>query len=438
MLGFGLLPGHWMADPLLPVAAIADATPPVPEHAPGSIHAALLQFHGLVGPIFKGSQAKYGKFADLSTVLEAITPPLLQAGLVLTQTLTPSEDDGGQRLITTLTHAGSSQQLSSTVPIPCLDQLLARHHQLRLEVLQRHPLDLDLAANAQLPLALPRLPLGPPLATAPAENPTDPEISAAVAAQQSAQLQRPPGLRLDDQLKAIGGLLALLGLNSNPLHAIGGVVTYLRRYAILSLLCLATEDGDGSEQPATAAGNSGNSIGAGQITRPQPAQTPAAPAAAQATSRSRRSRSSSSSTSAPSATTTGASSPAAAGPSADAQAPAAAVLQAAEQAPAAPAAALAEPTSAALAQPAQIEVENPAAAAAPAAASQLTPAEIQQLITEIRTLPNEKVSQLVETFRQHFQLPTGVLISDYLGNHEHLSYCRSFIAAHRGPAAVAA
>lgn len=424
-----------MADSLLPVPASTAAAPPVPEHAPGSIHAALLQFHGLVGPIFKGGQAKYGKFADLSTVLEAITPPLLQAGLVLTQTLIPSEDDGGQRLITTLTHAGSSQQLSSTVPIPCLEQLLARHHQLRLEVLQLHPLDLDLAAHAQVPLVLPRLPLGQPLATAPAENPTDPEISAAGAAQQSAQLERPPGLRLDDQLKAIGGLLALLGLNSNPLHAIGGVVTYLRRYAILSLLCLATEDGDGSEQPATAAGNgsSGNSIGAGQITRPQPAQTPAAPVAAQATSRSRRSRSSSSSsTSAPSATTTGASSPAAAGPSAVAQAPAAAASQAAEQAPATPAAALAEPTSAALAQPAQLEVENPAAS------NQLTPAEIQQLITEIRTLPNEKVSQLVESFRQHFQLPTGVLISDYLGSHEHLGFCRSFIAAHRGPAAVAA
>ena len=73
-----------MADSLLPVAAITDAAPPVPEHAPGSIHTALLQFHSLVGPIFKGSQAKYGKFADLSTVLEAITPPLLQAGLVLT------------------------------------------------------------------------------------------------------------------------------------------------------------------------------------------------------------------------------------------------------------------------------------------------------------------------------------------------------------------
>ena len=83
-------------------------------------------------------------------------------------------------------------------------------------------------------------------------------------------------------------------------------------------------------------------------------------------------------------------------------------------------------------------VTGSAAAAAPAAANQLTPAEIQQLITEIRTLPNEKVSQLVESFRQHFQLPTGVLISDYLSNQEHLSYCRSFIAEHRQPAAVAA
>ena len=416
MLGFRLLLGPWMADSLLPVAAITDAAPSLPEHATCSIHAALLQFHSLVGPIFRGSQAKYGKFADLSTVLEAITPPLLQAGLVLTQTLTPSEDDGGQRLITTLTHAGSSQQLSSSVPIPCLDQLLARHHQLRLEVLQRHPLDLDLAAHAQLPLGLPLL----------TQQLSGAAVADALAAPVAAapMPQRPPGLRLDDQLKAIGG-----------------VVTYLRRYAILSLLCLATEDGDGSEQPATAAGNSNgssNSIGADQITRHQPAQMPAAAAAAQATSRSRRSRSSSSSTSAPSATTTSASNPAAAGPSAVAQAPAAAVLQAAEQAPATPAAALAEPTSAALAQPAQPEVENPAAAAAPAASNQLTPAEIQQLITEIRTLPNEKVSQLVESFRQHFQLPTGVLISDYLGNHEHLSYCRSFIAEHRQPAAVAA
>jgi hypothetical protein len=407
-----------MADLLLPVAASTAAAPPVPEHATGSIHAALLQFHSLVGPIFKGSQAKYGKFADLSTVLEAITPPLLQAGLVLTQTLTPSEDDGGQRLITTLTHAGSSQQLSSSVPIPCLDQLLARHHQLRLEVLQRHPLDLDLAANAQLPLALPRLPLGQPLATAPAENPTDPEISAAGAAQQSAQLQRPPGLRLDDQLKAIGGLLALLGLNSNPLHAIGGVVTYLRRYAILSLLCLATEDGDGSEQAATA-----NSASAGQHHRPQPAQMPAAAAAAApASSRSRSRRSSTT------ATPASASSPTAA-PAAE---------QAAPLAPPLAAAVAAEAASSPAAQPVLAELENTAATAVTPAASQLSPAEIQQLIAEIRTLPNEKVSQLVETFRQHFQLPTGVLISDYLSNQEHLSYCRSFIAEHRQPAAVAA
>jgi hypothetical protein len=404
-----------MADPLLPVAAIADATPPVPEHAPCSIHIALLQFHSLVGPIFKGSQAKYGKFADLSTVLEAITPPLLQAGLVLTQTLTPSQEDGAQQLITTLTHAGSSQQLSSTVPIPCLDQLLARHHQLRLEVLQRHPLDLDLAANAQLPLGLPLL--TQQLSGAAAAD----ALAAPVAA--APMPQRPPGLRLDDQLKAIGGLLALLGLNNNPLHAIGGVVTYLRRYAILSLLCLATEDGDGSEQAATATASGNNSAGAGQHHRPQPAQMPAA-AAAPASGRSRSRRSSTA------ATPASASSPTAA-PAAE---------QAASLAPPLAAALAAEAASSPgpAAQPVLAELENPAAAAAPAAANQLTPAEIQQLITEIRTLPNEKVSQLVETFRQHFQLPTGVLISDYLSNQEHLSYCRSFIAEHRQPAAVAA
>ena len=404
-----------MADPLLPVAAIADATPPVPEHAPCSIHIALLQFHSLVGPIFKGSQAKYGKFADLSTVLEAITPPLLQAGLVLTQTLTPSQEDGAQQLITTLTHAGSSQQLSSTVPIPCLDQLLARHHQLRLEVLQRHPLDLDLAANAQLPLGLPLL--TQQLSGAAAAD----ALAAPVAA--APMPQRPPGLRLDDQLKAIGGLLALLGLNNNPLHAIGGVVTYLRRYAILSLLCLATEDGDGSEQAATATASGNNSAGAGQHHRPQPAQMPAA-AAAPASGRSRSRRSSTA------ATPASVSSPTAA-PAAE---------QAASLAPPLAAALAAEAASSPgpAAQPVLAELENPAAAAAPAAANQLTPAEIQQLITEIRTLPNEKVSQLVETFRQHFQLPTGVLISDYLSNQEHLGFCRSFIAAHRGPAAVAA
>ena len=404
-----------MADPLLPVAAIADATPPVPEHAPCSIHIALLQFHSLVGPIFKGSQAKYGKFADLSTVLEAITPPLLQAGLVLTQTLTPSQEDGAQQLITTLTHAGSSQQLSSTVPIPCLDQLLARHHQLRLEVLQRHPLDLDLAANAQLPLGLPLL--TQQLSGAAAAD----ALAAPVAA--APMPQRPPGLRLDDQLKAIGGLLALLGLNNNPLHAIGGVVTYLRRYAILSLLCLATEDGDGSEQAATATASGNNSAGAGQHHRPQPAQMPAA-AAAPASGRSRSRRSSTA------ATPASASSPTAA-PAAE---------QAASLAPPLAAALAAEAASSPgpAAQPVLAELENPGAAAAPAAANQLTPAEIQQLITEIRTLPNEKVSQLVETFRQHFQLPTGVLISDYLSNQEHLSYCRSFIAEHRQPAAVAA
>jgi hypothetical protein len=419
-----------LSDP----AATASPSPlpaPEPEHATGSIHTALLQFHRQVGPIFKGSQAKYGKFADLSTVLEAITPPLLEAGLVLTQTITPSEDDGGQLLITTLTHAASGQQLCSRLPIPCLDQLLARHHQLRLEVLQRHPLDLNLAANAQLPLTLPRLPQ-PAAGAAAAENASPPEATAfPLPAAQSAPPQRPPGLRLDDQLKGIGGLLALLGLNSNPLHAIGGVVTYLRRYAILSLLCLATEDGDGAE-PAASSGSTGSA----QAARPQPAPSPSpSPATATApatTSRSRRSRSSSSSTSGSNGTSSASAAAAGADPPAPALAPA---PTAAEQG---------SPVRAAAPQPASPKPDSPQAEAATATAAtaastnQLTPAEIQQLIAEIRTLPNEKVAQLVESFRQHFQLPAGVLISDYLSSHEHLGFCRSFIAAHRQPAGVAA
>ena len=421
-----------LSDPAATAAASPLPEPlPEPEHATGSIHTALLQFHRQVGPIFKGSQAKYGKFADLSTVLEAITPPLLEAGLVLTQTITPSEDDGGQLLITTLTHAASGQQLCSRLPIPCLDQLLARHHQLRLEVLQRHPLDLDLAANAQLPLTLPRLPQ-PAAGAAAAENASPPEATAfPLPAAQSAPPQRPPGLRLDDQLKGIGGLLALLGLNSNPLHAIGGVVTYLRRYAILSLLCLATEDGDGAE-PAASSGSTGSA----QAARPQPAPSPSpSPATATApatTSRSRRSRSSSSSTSGSNGTSSASAAAAGADPPAPALAPA---PTAAEQG---------SPVRAAAPQPASPKPDSPQAEAATATAAtaastnQLTPAEIQQLIADIRTLPNEKVAQLVESFRQHFQLPAGVLISDYLSSHEHLGFCRSFIAAHRQPAGVAA
>ena len=56
---------------------------------PASLPLALLAFHRHVGPIRKQSEAKYGAFADLRTVLETITPSLLDQGLVLTQTLEP-------------------------------------------------------------------------------------------------------------------------------------------------------------------------------------------------------------------------------------------------------------------------------------------------------------------------------------------------------------
>lgn len=90
---------------------------------------------------------QHSKFADLRTVLATITPPLLEQGLVLTQTLE------GQDLITTLRHVGG-ESIESRCPL----------------------------------------------------------------------------------IEASG---------KNALHMWGAAVTYQRRYAIQSLLCLAAEDDDG-------------------------------------------------------------------------------------------------------------------------------------------------------------------------------------------------
>ena len=75
-------------------APAAEATPgsPGPGAYPATLALALLAFHRHVGPIFKGTEAKYGKFADLHAVLEVVTTPLLDQGLLLTQTL---EEKGG-------------------------------------------------------------------------------------------------------------------------------------------------------------------------------------------------------------------------------------------------------------------------------------------------------------------------------------------------------
>ena len=112
---------------------------------PASLPLALLAFHRHVGPIRKQSEAKYGAFADLRTVLETITPSLLDQGLVLTQTLEPGAE-GSCLLHTTLSHAPSGERISSSCPIPTLEGLLEWVHALRSQVLQHFPLDLPLAA----------------------------------------------------------------------------------------------------------------------------------------------------------------------------------------------------------------------------------------------------------------------------------------------------
>ena len=77
---------------------------------------ALAGFHAEVGPILKQSSAQYGKYADLATVLAAVSPVLSKHGLVVTQTFSPFE--GGCTLLrTTLLHA-SGESVTSDLPMP--------------------------------------------------------------------------------------------------------------------------------------------------------------------------------------------------------------------------------------------------------------------------------------------------------------------------------
>lgn len=77
---------------------------------------ALAGFHAEVGRILKQSSAQYGKYADLATVLAAVSPVLSKHGLVVTQTFSPFE--GGCTLLrTTLLHA-SGESVTSDLPMP--------------------------------------------------------------------------------------------------------------------------------------------------------------------------------------------------------------------------------------------------------------------------------------------------------------------------------
>ena len=71
---------------------------------------ALIKFHQNVGPIRELSEAQYGQYANLQTVLAAITPKLYEQGLVISQTF------AGDTLITTLMHI-SGEHFKSETPL---------------------------------------------------------------------------------------------------------------------------------------------------------------------------------------------------------------------------------------------------------------------------------------------------------------------------------
>jgi hypothetical protein len=396
---------------------------------PPTLAMALLAFHRNVGPIRKESQAKYGAFADLRTVLETITPPLLDEGLVLTQCMDAAADDGrgaGASLLRTeLTHAPTGEQIRSTCLIPSLQSLLDRVHQLRGEVLQRYPLDLQLAAIGALP------PVLPPRNVAPQGAPSGETL----ASELPPPAPRQPGLRIEDQLKGLHTLLGQLGTTVNPLHTLGGTITYLRRYQILGLLCLAPADDDGAFDrygPASALQSAPHGAtlqsaphGATLQSAPGGATSAAQQAPPPAASRSPRApRSSRSKQETPRAhPTPPPSAPGAADqPSAPGGADAPSAPSGADL-PSAPSGAdLSGAPSGATPQAAQ----PPAQPSPPpdAAQQELTPAEVQQLIGLIRTLPTDRVAALAQSFRDQYGLQPSQLVSDYIKTATHAAFIR--------------
>lgn len=77
---------------------------------------ALCGFYKDVAVIHKDAKAQYGKFADLATVLTAVTPALAKNGLACPQTFRPSDDGSQTLLITTLLHT-SGESVQSEVPM---------------------------------------------------------------------------------------------------------------------------------------------------------------------------------------------------------------------------------------------------------------------------------------------------------------------------------
>ena len=454
-------------------APAAEATPgsPGPGAYPATLALALLAFHRHVGPIFKGTEAKYGKFADLHAVLEVVTTPLLDQGLLLTQTLeekggcanqTPAPADAhpfgspaaaytaaggdacGQSLLRTqLLHAPSGQAISSVVPLPTLNGMLGRLHELRVLAIEQFPLDLDLAALGAVPFVLPPR---PPTGAAPAQPGSS---QGPGPGPMTPALPRQPGLRLDDQIRGLQSVLQSLGTTTNPLHSIGAAITYLRRYQILALLSLAAEDNDGNlgkeaqelghrpigpipmpqgaglslvGRPATCATSSPTQAAALPIHQAN-GSTPAATADAprQQGVRGRRlTRPVGATPSHGAATAT-----------VLAEVPAAPVASAArESTPAKPAtAAVPSSTPTAEAGNGASGLGTQPAAMPPFDLAELGDGAVQSLIAEIRTLPPSAIPQLVQAFRLQFGLPAEAMVSDYIRTNGHAAFIREQIAS---------
>ena len=94
-----------------------------------NITAALSAFHQTVGTIEKAARAQYGQFADLSTVLSAITPALATNGLALVQTF--DIDGDVDVLVTTLYHT-SGESITSRARLVRVEGAGGRQNPLHL------------------------------------------------------------------------------------------------------------------------------------------------------------------------------------------------------------------------------------------------------------------------------------------------------------------
>jgi hypothetical protein len=372
---------------------------------PASLGLSLIQFHRNVGPILKGSKAKYGKYANLHALLAAVTPHLCEQGLVLSQIIEDAAP--AQVLVTTLTHVVSGEQLRSAVQIPTLDALLERAHAVRLQALRAWPLDFG------------RVPAPPSFALPPRNGNGGPPVAEPVAATQSAVIAPPARaageVALPDQLETLKATLVALGGNANPLHSLGGLITYLRRYQLLAILSLAAEDDDddgdgwGADGPARSGARGPQARGshapeAGpRGPRPQPsASRPAATPAP----RPRPPH------------------PPAPAPAPAAASPATATPEPAEQEPATPEPAVREPAAPNASDPAVVQALGP----------ELSQEQVKAVVHRMVALPQAVLPQVLNEFRATFGLPQDVRLSDYIRNQAHAAFLEERIAAHSAPA----